>query len=154
MNISSRFAVAIHILTILEMNKAGVSTSDYIAESVNTNPDRGQLVRKAALIDMLWPEFDMDKAYPQLYTAIYHIRKTLEPYNSRFQITNTREGYVLNMEDVELDTLEEALDFANEIGYPLIVRLASRMRWPMHESWLNLPRKQQSERIAVMPIME
>ncbi|MGG3281924.1 Rrf2 family transcriptional regulator [Paenibacillus solani] len=38
MNISSRFAVAIHILTILEMNKAGVSTSDYIAESVNTNP--------------------------------------------------------------------------------------------------------------------
>ena len=36
---------------------------------------RGQLVRKSALIDMLWPEFDMDKAYPQLYTAIYHIRK-------------------------------------------------------------------------------
>lgn len=67
---------------------------------------RGQLVRKSALIDMLWPEFDMDKAYPQLYTAIYHIRKTLEPYNSRFQITNTREGYVLNMEDVELDTEE------------------------------------------------
>lgn len=38
MNISSRFAVAIHILTVLEMNKAGVNTSDYIAESVNTNP--------------------------------------------------------------------------------------------------------------------
>ena len=38
MNISSRFAVAIHILSVLEMNKAGVSTSDYIAESVNTNP--------------------------------------------------------------------------------------------------------------------
>ncbi|EFU38851.1 transcriptional regulator, BadM/Rrf2 family protein [Paenibacillus vortex V453] len=38
MNISSRFAVAIHILSVLEMNKAGISTSDYIAESVNTNP--------------------------------------------------------------------------------------------------------------------
>ena len=38
MNISDRFAVAIHILSVLEMNKAGVSTSDYIAESVNTNP--------------------------------------------------------------------------------------------------------------------
>lgn len=67
---------------------------------------RGQLVRKSALIDMLWPEFDMDKAYPQLYTAIYHIRKTLEPYDTRFQITNTTEGYVLNMEGVELDIEE------------------------------------------------
>lgn len=38
MNISSRFAVAIHILSVLEMNKSGISTSDYIAESVNTNP--------------------------------------------------------------------------------------------------------------------
>ncbi|ANA79130.1 response regulator receiver and SARP domain protein [Paenibacillus vortex V453] len=67
---------------------------------------RGQLVRKSALIDMLWPEFDMDKAYPQLYTAIYHIRKTLEPYDTRFQITNTTEGYVLNIEDVQLDIEE------------------------------------------------
>lgn len=67
---------------------------------------RGQLVRKSALIDMLWPEFDLDKAYPQLYTAIYHIRKTLEPYHSRFQISNTRDGYMLNMEDVELDVEE------------------------------------------------
>ncbi|WP_339267565.1 response regulator [Paenibacillus sp. FSL K6-1330] len=67
---------------------------------------RGQLVRKSALIDMLWPDFDMDKAYPQLYTAIYHIRKTLEPYDARFQITNTTEGYVLNMEGVQLDIEE------------------------------------------------
>ncbi|MGE7827063.1 response regulator [Paenibacillus sp. NPDC093718] len=67
---------------------------------------RGQLVRKSALIDMLWPEFDMDKAYPQLYTAIYHIRKTLEPYDTRFQITNTTEGYVLNIEGVQLDIEE------------------------------------------------
>lgn len=38
MNISTRFAVAIHILSVLEMNKTGISTSEYIAESVNTNP--------------------------------------------------------------------------------------------------------------------
>ena len=48
----------------------------------------------------------MDKAYPQLYTAIYHIRKTLEPYDTRFQITNTTEGYVLNIEGVQLDIEE------------------------------------------------
>ncbi|GAB6926859.1 Rrf2 family transcriptional regulator [Paenibacillus sp. JCM 10914] len=38
MNISSRFAVAIHILAMLELNKKGISTSDHIAESVSTNP--------------------------------------------------------------------------------------------------------------------
>ncbi|GAB6926864.1 response regulator [Paenibacillus sp. JCM 10914] len=64
---------------------------------------RGHLVRKYALIDMLWPDYDMDKAFPQLYTAIYHIRKTLEPYGHRFQITNTTEGYILNVENVVLD---------------------------------------------------
>lgn len=38
MNISSRFAVAIHILSVLELNKSGVCTSEYVADSVNTNP--------------------------------------------------------------------------------------------------------------------
>ncbi|MDQ0087650.1 DNA-binding IscR family transcriptional regulator [Paenibacillus anaericanus] len=38
MTISSRFAVAIHILTLLEINKEGVSTSEYLSGSVNTNP--------------------------------------------------------------------------------------------------------------------
>ncbi|WP_053375415.1 Rrf2 family transcriptional regulator [Paenibacillus sp. FJAT-27812] len=35
---SNRFAVAVHILTLLETNKAARLTSDYIAGSVNTNP--------------------------------------------------------------------------------------------------------------------
>lgn len=38
MVVSSRFAVGIHILALLEVNKSGVNTSDYIAGSVNTNP--------------------------------------------------------------------------------------------------------------------
>ncbi|MUG47775.1 Rrf2 family transcriptional regulator [Paenibacillus woosongensis] len=38
MTISSRFAVAIHILTVLETNRGGVNTSEYISDSVNTNP--------------------------------------------------------------------------------------------------------------------
>ncbi|MFB5676657.1 Rrf2 family transcriptional regulator [Paenibacillus terreus] len=36
--ISTRFAVAIHILSLLEYNKTGVNTSEFIASSVNTNP--------------------------------------------------------------------------------------------------------------------
>lgn len=38
MNISTRFAVAIHILTLIDSNKEGKSTSEWIASSVNTNP--------------------------------------------------------------------------------------------------------------------
>lgn len=37
MTISSRFAVGIHILTLLELNKE-INTSETIAGSVNTNP--------------------------------------------------------------------------------------------------------------------
>jgi DNA-binding IscR family transcriptional regulator len=43
LSISSRFAVGIHILSLLELNKEGVNTSEYIAGSVNTNP---ALIRK------------------------------------------------------------------------------------------------------------
>ncbi|MNZ55619.1 Transcriptional regulatory protein YpdB [compost metagenome] len=64
---------------------------------------RGQLVRKSVLIDLLWPEYELDKVYSQLYTAVYHIRKTLQPFGDRFQITNTTEGYILSINNVYLD---------------------------------------------------
>ncbi|MDT3425722.1 DNA-binding IscR family transcriptional regulator [Paenibacillus forsythiae] len=38
MNISTRFAVAIHILALLEINKGDKNTSEWIAGSVGTNP--------------------------------------------------------------------------------------------------------------------
>ncbi|MGS2780102.1 Rrf2 family transcriptional regulator [Robertmurraya sp. GLU-23] len=38
MSISSRFAVGIHILTLIEINKTGVNSSEFLAGSVNTNP--------------------------------------------------------------------------------------------------------------------
>ncbi|TMV50901.1 transcriptional regulator [Paenibacillus mesophilus] len=38
MAINSRFAVGVHILSLLEINKEGRNTSEYIAGSVNTNP--------------------------------------------------------------------------------------------------------------------
>lgn len=38
MSISSRFSVAIHILSIIKIDQSGPCTSEYIAGSVNTNP--------------------------------------------------------------------------------------------------------------------
>lgn len=64
---------------------------------------RGQLVRKSFIVDLLWPDVDVNKAYSQLYTTIYHIRKTLTPYEKRFQIKSANDGYVLGLENVILD---------------------------------------------------
>ncbi|MCM3699327.1 response regulator [Paenibacillus macerans] len=64
---------------------------------------RGRLVRKSTLIDVLWPEYETEKVNSQLYTAVYHIRKTLKPYGDHFQIVNAMEGYILNTHQVRLD---------------------------------------------------
>jgi DNA-binding IscR family transcriptional regulator len=56
MSISSRFAVGIHILSVIEMNKDGVSSSEFIADSVNTNPAVIRkimgMLKKAGLIEV------------------------------------------------------------------------------------------------------
>lgn len=56
MNISTRFAVAIHILTLIDCNKEGKSTSEWIAASVNTNPvvirRLTGMLHKAGLVDV------------------------------------------------------------------------------------------------------
>lgn len=56
MKISSRFSVAIHVLSLISLNQNIVSTSEWIAESVNTNPVvirrvLGKL-KKAGLVDI------------------------------------------------------------------------------------------------------
>ncbi|WP_404900446.1 Rrf2 family transcriptional regulator [Priestia filamentosa] len=38
MSINSRFSVGIHILSLIKINKDGVSSSEFLAGSVNTNP--------------------------------------------------------------------------------------------------------------------
>lgn len=78
---------------------------------------RGQLVRKSSLIELLWPEYELSKVYSQLYTAVYHIRKTLAPYDRHFQIMNMTEGYCLELEDVIID-VDEWEQFLAE-GQPL-----------------------------------
>ncbi|MFC9709031.1 response regulator [Paenibacillus sp. NPDC056933] len=64
---------------------------------------RGQLVRKSFIVDLLWSNIDLNKAYSQLYTTIYHIRKSLTPYEKRFQIKSANEGYLLELDNIILD---------------------------------------------------
>lgn len=67
---------------------------------------RGRLVRKSTLTDLLWTGYEQDKVYSQLYTTIYHIRKTLKPLGKHIQIANTTEGYILKLEQTCLDIEE------------------------------------------------
>ncbi|MCJ1907568.1 Rrf2 family transcriptional regulator [Planococcus ruber] len=56
MSISSRFAVGIHILTLIEFNKDGITSSEFLASSVNTNPAVIRklmgMLKKAGLIEV------------------------------------------------------------------------------------------------------
>ena len=56
MSISSRFSVGIHILTLIAVNKDGVSSSEFIAGSVNTNPAVIRkimgMLKKAGLVEV------------------------------------------------------------------------------------------------------
>jgi two-component SAPR family response regulator len=63
----------------------------------------GKTIRKSELIELLWTDFQEDRAYSQLYTAIYHIRKTLKTYREHFKIKNTGDGYTLWTNNVSID---------------------------------------------------
>lgn len=56
MSISSRFTVGVHILTLIELNKEGTSSSEFIADSVNTNPTLIRkimgMLKKAGLVEV------------------------------------------------------------------------------------------------------
>lgn len=67
---------------------------------------REQFVRKSTLIELLWPEYEPNRAFSLLYTVIYHVRKTLEQYEDYFSLTNSVDGYILNLNNVLLDVEE------------------------------------------------
>ncbi|MFY4776591.1 Rrf2 family transcriptional regulator [Metabacillus sp. RGM 3146] len=56
MSISSRFSVGIHILALIEVNKEGINSSEYLASSVNTNPTLIRkimgMLKKAGLVEV------------------------------------------------------------------------------------------------------
>lgn len=68
--------------------------------------NHGQFIRKSLLIEQFWPDFNSDKAYSQLYSTIYLIRKTLLKFGDHFEIKNTTEGYQFTLKDVVIDLKE------------------------------------------------
>jgi len=60
-------------------------------------------VRKDALIDILWPGAETKKAYTQLYTTIYQLRRSLESAKLPIRIVNSGNGYSLDLGDLVTD---------------------------------------------------
>nr|WP_245363135.1 response regulator [Cohnella thailandensis] len=63
----------------------------------------GQPVRKDVLVEILWPESDQKKAYTQLYTTIYQLRRTLEAARLPLRIVNSSNSYSLERNGMETD---------------------------------------------------
>ncbi|MDM5245958.1 response regulator [Lysinibacillus sp. G4S2] len=67
---------------------------------------RNEIIYRDTILELFWPESDMDKASKQLYTAIYTIRQTLKKYGfDGVQISSPllNSGYKLLVEDVVID---------------------------------------------------
>ena len=58
-------------------------------------------ISKDALIELFWPELDLDKAYTQLYNTVYQIRKGLTDHGIPIEIKNLGDAYSLQLNDVK-----------------------------------------------------
>lgn len=58
-------------------------------------------ISKDVLVELFWPELDLEKAYTQLYNAIYQIRKSLADYHIPITIKNLEDSYTLLLNNVK-----------------------------------------------------
>jgi two-component system, LytTR family, response regulator len=68
--------------------------------------NRGRTVSKDELTELLWAEIDQEKAFSQLYTTIYHIRKTLSNFKSYLTLKSVQGGYMLILANTLIDVYE------------------------------------------------
>ncbi|WP_440114845.1 response regulator [Paenibacillus sp. QZ-Y1] len=69
---------------------------------------RGNIVLKETLLELLWPNLDVKLASNQLYTSIYHIRQCLKQMGVDAPIRNMtiQEGYILDTSRIRIDVDE------------------------------------------------
>lgn len=64
---------------------------------------RDKVINKQVLIDLLWPQYNLEKATTQLHTAIYQIRKVLKEVGMHIEIKYVEGGYSMVIGEVEID---------------------------------------------------
>ncbi|WP_182201149.1 response regulator [Paraliobacillus salinarum] len=65
---------------------------------------RGKSIHKAELVELFWPE--SKDPFAQLYTTIYHIRKSLAEFKNYIQIDNKNDYYQLLLTNTKVDLFE------------------------------------------------
>lgn len=68
--------------------------------------NHGKLVEKSTLMELLWEVKEVNKAYSLLYTTVYNVRKALKPFGEHFILHNNSDGYLLELNNVEIDLME------------------------------------------------
>ena len=68
--------------------------------------NRNRLVEKSAIVDLLWYDHDVEKAYALLYTTVYNTRKQLKKYRPNIKLYNRSDGYLLELQNVEIDLVQ------------------------------------------------
>lgn len=74
--------------------------------------NRGKFVRKDVIVDLFWPESSLKKAYNQLYSTIYQIRKSLASIEFDVQIISSENNYMLELNNhlIDVDVWEEGIN--------------------------------------------
>lgn len=64
---------------------------------------RDRLVEKEEIIETLWQDVERKRAYEQMYVAVSHIRKALNPLKEHMTIKSRSDYYVLALENIRID---------------------------------------------------
>ena len=64
---------------------------------------RDRMVSKSELIELLWPDFIIEKAQTQLYSTVYQVRKTIKIFKEKISILSEGNGYRIALKDVKVD---------------------------------------------------
>ncbi|GIO27365.1 response regulator [Ornithinibacillus bavariensis] len=68
---------------------------------------RGKTINRGILVDLLWPSVDLENGMQQLYTTIYHIRRTLKQVGlDAVRISSRNGGYTLENSTIRIETEE------------------------------------------------
>ena len=93
--------------------------------------NKNRLVEKSAIVDLLWRDYDVEKAYALLYTTVYNTRKQINAYYPNIHLYNRSDGYLLELKNVEIDLVywEKELAKLAEINEKTINEYERVMTW-------------------------
>ncbi|MEI3611271.1 response regulator [Pseudogracilibacillus sp. SO30301A] len=73
----------------------------------------GMMVRKSELVEIHWPDLELERAFSQLYTTVYNIRKTLNAFGNHLTVKSVQDGYILILKNVIVDIVKWEEEITN-----------------------------------------